>query len=555
MMCWIFPILSFGISVVTANSFFEPLVVKLDNATFTGVYEGPLLKFLGIPYAQPPIADLRFRLPQSLPPYNGSHLAINSGPSCPQLGPGLPVVGGNATNWLNDLNSTFSILADVVFGPISEDCLTIDIIKPANIISETNLPVVVWFIAGGFEYGSSSMLDGGVIVQRSIELNEPIIYVSMNFRQNAFGFLASQQVKDAGVGNIGLYDQRLALRWVQKYIAAFGGDPTRVTIWGDSAGAISAALQMLTNGGNSEGLFRAAFMQSGSSVPLEDITRGQAYYDDIVSRTNCGGFNDTLACLRTIPYDDLQAAIDNSPRISSYQSAQLAWLPRVDGVFLTKTPTELVDEDSVAQIPFISGNCDDEGTFFSFANSNVTTDSEFREYITQYWLSTTNSSVIDSIMELYPSNITLGSPFDTGSANALTPQFKRLAAFQGDIVFHGPRRYFVQQRAQSGKQKVWSYLSKRLKWLPYLGSAHASDVLNVYGPGDMTDYLIRFVVNLDPNVGSQANAAFYWPEYTLQDKQLLTFLDDVAAPLAISTDTYRSQALSYVSKVESTCCV
>ncbi|KAH7906742.1 Alpha/Beta hydrolase protein [Hygrophoropsis aurantiaca] len=520
MIYWILPILSFSISVVTANSFLEPLVVKLDSAIFTGVNEGPLLKFLGIPYAQPPIADLRFRLPQSLPPYTGSYLATSSGPSCPQLGPGLPVV---------------------------VEGLTIDIIKPANTISETNLPVVVLnrfcFKSGAFDFGGSSTMDGGVIVQRSIELNEPIIYVSMNFRQ---------QVKDAGVGNIGLYDQRLALRWVQKYITAFGGDPARVTIWGESSGAISVALQMLTNGGNSEGLFRAAFMQSGASIPLGDITRGQAYYDDIVSRTNCEGSKDTLACLRTIPYDDLKAAVDNSPRVLSYQSLQLAWLPRIDGVFLTKSPAELVDEDSVAQIPFISGNCDDEGTVFSFANSNVTTDSEFREYITQYWLPTANSSIIDTFMELYPSNITLGSPFDTGSANALTPQFKRLAAFQGDVVFHGPRRHFVQQRAQSGKQKVWSFLSKRLKSLPYLGSAHASDLLNVYGPGDMTDYLIRFVVNLNPNGGGRGNAAFYWPEYSLQDKQLLTFLDSVTTPLAISTDTYRSQALSYISKFEST---
>jgi acetylcholinesterase len=142
--------------------------------------------------------------------------------------------------------------------------------------------------------------------------------------------------------------------------------------WGQSAGAISVSLQMLTNGGNTEGLFRAAFMQSGSPIPVGDITRGQPYYDFLVEHTNCTGSSDTLACLRAAPYDQLQAAIDSTPSLFSYQSLALAWGPRADGYFLTDDPQKLVQQGQVARIPFVSGECDDEGTLFSLSQVNVT---------------------------------------------------------------------------------------------------------------------------------------------------------------------------------------
>lgn len=142
--------------------------------------------------------------------------------------------------------------------------------------------------------------------------------------------------------------------------------------WGQSAGGMSVALQMLTNDGNSEGLFRAAFMQSGSPIPVGDITRGQKYYDALVEQTNCSGSNDTLQCLREAPYDLLKAAVDKSPSIFTYQvcgllynmtrcnerypqSLDLAWLPRTDGDFIKETPQQLVFDGKVANVPFVTG--------------------------------------------------------------------------------------------------------------------------------------------------------------------------------------------------------
>jgi len=381
-------------------------------------------------------------------------------------------------------------------------------------------------------------------VRRSIALGKPIVYVSLNYRLNAFGFLAGKEVKEAGVGNIGLQDQRQAFRWIQKYISAFGGDHTEVTIWGESAGAISVALQMVANDGDAEGLFRAAFMESGSPIPVGDITHGQKFYDALVSQTGCLGASDTLECLRQVPFSTLKVAVDASPGIFSPQSLALAWLPRADGTFLSNDPQTLVQQGSVANIPFVTGDCDDEGTLFALSSLNVTTEAELRDYLTTFFLPSATQSDLDTFLTLYPADITQGSPFDTGDLNALTPEFKRIAAILGDLVFQAPRRFFLQQRA--GKQNAWAFLSKRLKATPFLGSLHASDLVNVYGGADMTDFLINFVNSLDPN----GPTTLSWPKYdpTSSSPQLMTFLDGVI-PEVLSPDTYRQDAMNFVTKL------
>ncbi|KAJ3905545.1 Alpha/Beta hydrolase protein [Lentinula edodes] len=527
--------------VLQACVFASPLAgptVTLDSAVVTGVTSGNTQEFLGIPFAQPPTGPLRFNLPQPVPSYNASFSATAMGPACPQQTIDLPILTGLAAE-------TIDFIVNSIYGfvfPDDEDCLTINVIKPASATTSSKLPVLVWIFGGGFELGGPQMYDGTSIVERSIELDEPVIYVSMNYRVTAFGFLSSQEVKDAGVGNLGLQDQREAFRWVQKYIGAFGGDPTKVTIWGESAGAISASLHMVSNGGNTEGLFRAAFMQSGSPIPVGDITDGQAYYDTLVEATGCSESSDTLDCLRGVDYTVLKAAVDASPGIFAYQSLNLAWLPRADGVFLTDDPQKLVQQGQVSAIPIVSGDCDDEGTLFSLASLNVTTQSDIATYVQTIFLPNISDSDLAELLTEYPADITEGSPFDTGILNAITPEFKRIAAFQGDAVFQAPRRFFLQ--SLSGKQPIWSFINKRLKDLPVLGSAHGTDILNVYGGGDMADYLIRFAATLDPN----GNTGIEWPQYTTGSPNMLQFNDGLI-PLTLSLDNYRESAMSFTTQL------
>ncbi|KAG1741514.1 Alpha/Beta hydrolase protein [Suillus paluster] len=527
--CWAF------VAASTSNNPATP-TVTLDNATITGIASDSVNMWLGIPFALPPTGNLRFQLPQPIPPYNTNYSATAYGLACPQQALTIPNVQGLPAETL----AYFAAATDTNYSS-SEDCLTLNVFAPADATPQSGLPVVIWIFGGGFQIGGTSTYNGSVIVNASITLNVPAVYVSINYRLTAFGFLASQEVKDAGVGNLGLQDQRQAMRWVQKYISAFGGDPTKVTIWGQSSGSMSVALHMVTNGGNTEGLFRAAFMESGSPLPVGDITHGQGYYDFLVDQTGCANSSDTLQCLREVPYSALMDAINQTPNIFSYPGMFLIWLPRVDGVFLTADPQDLVLQGSVADIPFITGDCDDEGTLFSFSSLNVTTDSQFEEYI-QYWFPDAPSATIQQLMEYYPGNITQGSPFDTGDLNALTPQFKRVAAFQGDMSFHARRRFFLEQR--SSNQNTWAFLSKRLKTVPYLGSFHASDLLNIYTGGDVVSRLVRFVANLDPNgVGD-----LEWPMWTSYSPNLLTFLDG-SVPQEITQDTYRAEAIACMIKL------
>ena len=171
---------------------------------------------------------------------------------------------------------------------------------------------------------------------------------------------------------------------------------------------------------------------------------------------------------------------------------------------------------------------------------------------------------MDKVLRLYPKNVTQGSPYDTGTQNALTPQFKRIASILGDLVFQATRRFFLDN--SSGKQDTWSFctlhafphlhaqgvdlytVSKRLKSLPILGSVHSSDIQNIYGPGELTDYLIHFATNLDPNGGSSPP----WLQYTTASRQLLTLLDGPVNNVTITQDTYRTHGMEFMTELSLT---
>jgi carboxylesterase type B len=146
--------------------------------------------------------------------------------------------------------------------------LTLDIVRPSGVSKHDNLPVFVWIYGGNFVAGSSAdpRYNTSYIVNSSVLIDKPIIAVSINYRVGGWGFLASKEIADAGESNIGLYDQRLALRWIQENIPDFGGDPSKVTIAGESAGGFSVGYHLTGFNGKNDGLFRAAIMQSGNSM-------------------------------------------------------------------------------------------------------------------------------------------------------------------------------------------------------------------------------------------------------------------------------------------------
>jgi carboxylesterase type B len=201
-------------------------------------------QFLGIRYAKPPVGPLRFAPPQPWPTEFGLTVdATAYGPGCPQL-PAFALYNG-----------------------LSEDCLTLNVIVPSNTCPETSrLPVMFFIHGGGNANGQSIFYNGTALVQQSVEIGKPIVYVSINYRLNGFGFTASPEFNDAGLSNLGLMDQHLALEWVHDNIAHFGGDPKKVTIFGESAGAVDswAQLHYAHTHDEDEKYFRAMITQSGA---------------------------------------------------------------------------------------------------------------------------------------------------------------------------------------------------------------------------------------------------------------------------------------------------
>ncbi|GAA5885922.1 hypothetical protein JCM16303_003028 [Sporobolomyces ruberrimus] len=531
--------------------------VKTSQGTFIGANKFGIESFKGIPFALPPVGDLRFAPPQADNRTLGTFNATNYGPSCLQMvGQGDPVAEAIiGTFRAAALGVDPTAASASVPNNQSEDCLSVNVFRPQGTSANDSLPVLAWIYGGGFLFGESSGYDPTAILLQSMVTEKPVVYVSLNYRLNSFGFLPGQEAADDNSTSInaGLLDQRLALEWVHKNIGSFGGDPDKVTIFGESAGAISVAYQMLAYNGNissstdGKPLFRGAIMESGAPTPAGPASRGQSSYDVIANATNCttGG----IACLRALSADALLNATNLLPNLNAVSSLAIPFLPRTDYSFVSETADKLVAERRFAQnVSIISGNQYDEGTILTLGTGlNITTSEALDNWLATTFSTNSTAEQRQRLLELYPEDVTQGSPFDTGDLYALAPQSKRIAALLGDMVFQGPRRAFLNQTRET--QPTWAYSSRAFRNTPVIGSFHSSDVLSLYGarpgaPGDeMRQRWIEFTYNLNPNVEGYID----WPEY----KNNYTLLELTDSNSTTVTDDYRKEQMDYIISIES----
>ncbi|KAL2146352.1 hypothetical protein VTI28DRAFT_4377 [Corynascus sepedonium] len=533
--------------------------VTISSGSIVGVNRIATEAFNGIPFAQPPVGPLRLKPPVKLNSSLGIFDATGIAPACPQFLAD------------SDSNEFLAKVIDTVTGlpffqnalKISEDCLTVNVIRPKGTKAGDKLPVLFWIFGGGFELGWSSMYDGGPLVSNAINMGKPYVFVAINYRVGGFGFMPGKEILADGSANLGHLDQRMGLEWVADNIEAFGGDPDKVTIWGESAGAISVFNQMtLYDGDNTykgKPLFRGAIMNSGSIIPADpvDCPKGQEIYDAVVAKAGCAGASDTLACLRQLPYDEFIEAANSVPAILSYNSVALSYLPRPDGKVLTKSADLLVRERKYAAVPMIIGDQEDEGTLFSLFQSNITSTEKLVSYLGELFFHGASKKQLQGLVNTYSPSITAGSPFGSGIFNEIYPGFKRLAAILGDLVFTLTRRVFLEVATTVNPDvPAWSYLASYDQGTPILGTFHGSDLLQVfygilpnYASKSIQSYYANFVYNQDPNDASggtsaKSKIAENWPRWTGKERKLINFFANRNGYL---TDDFRSESANFIA--------
>lgn len=225
----------------------------------------------------------------------------------------------------------------------------------------------------------------------------------------------------------------------------------------------------------------------------------------------------------------------------------MSYLPRPDGTVLTASPEVLVTEGKYAQVPFIIGDQEDEGTIFALFQSNITTTAELTTYLLDFFFHDATEAQVEALIATYPDTTDDGSPFRTGILYDWYPQYKRIAAMLGDLTFTLSRRAFLAL-ANSVYPDVpnWSYLSSYDYGTPFLGTFHGSDILQVffgidpdYASASFQSYYLSFVYNLDPNNGS---SYMTWPQWS-ESKELL---NAYAMSAVLITDDFRSDTYDFI---------
>ncbi|MGU3497862.1 carboxylesterase/lipase family protein [Mycobacterium sp. C31M] len=307
----------------------DPSVVQTVDGLVQGVATLDKRNFAGIPYAAPPVGPLRWQPPQPVTPWTGVRDATKVGPRCIQ-DEGTDLEMGRQTD---------------------EDCLTLNVWTPPP--SDEKRAVMVWIHGGAFINGNGGMYDSRWLVDRG-----DIVVVTLNYRLGALGFLADPALGPAGeVGNYGLLDQQAALRWVHDNIAAFGGDPDKVTIAGESAGGMSVCDHMVAPG--SAGLFRAAIIQSGPCQAQLALPDSERISQDYAREVGCADRATAAACLRALPDHKLRKPVWYGRIGEDTLSGPVYGTP-----VLPEDPMVAFREGRAADVPVLIGSNRDEFTLF-----------------------------------------------------------------------------------------------------------------------------------------------------------------------------------------------
>ncbi|XP_067171136.1 acetylcholinesterase [Apteryx mantelli] len=525
----------------------EELVAQTEAGPVRGVRvpvgSGHVTAFLGIPYAEPPLGRLRFQRPRAPRPWSGVLDASAYRHACYQYVDTMYPGFGGSEMWNPNRE-------------MSEDCLYLNVWVPSP--RPRNASVLVWIYGGGFYSGAASL---DVYDGRYLAHAEKVVLVSMNYRVGAFGFLALPGHPEAP-GNVGLLDQRLALRWVQSNIRFFGGDAGAVTLFGESAGAASVGMHLLSPA--SRPLFRRAVLQSGSpNGPWATVgaAEGRRRAALLAKLVGCGGGgggggNDTelLGCLRA---KEPQELIDKEWSVLPHQGIfRFAFVPVVDGDFLADTPEALLSAGGRPEAQVLLGAVQDEGTYFlvygapGFGKDNESLISR-EEFLGGVRLGVphANELAAEAVVLQYTDWLDQDNPVKNREA---------LDDIVGDHNVVCPLMHFALRWAERGGT-VFAYLfdhrASNMLWPPWMGVPHGYEIEFVFGqPLDpslnytaeeeqLSRRIMRYWGNFartgDPNEPSERERR--WPSYTAAGQRYARLN---ARPLAVAQGL-RAQACAF----------
>lgn len=505
-------------------------VIRIDSGELRGLLVGEaqdIESFKGIPYAKPPVGSMRWREPVAPDAWTGVRDCFEYGNACPQRAPAMmaamPEMAINA--------------------PLSEDCLYLNVWRPAGDVKEP-LPVLFWIHGGGYVIGAASqpLYDGQDLARSGA------VVVSINYRLGPFGFLAHPSLSKESVqgvsGNYGILDQIEALRWVQRNVSAFGGDPKRVTIFGESAGGGSVLCLMVAP--SAKGLFQAAIAQSAPEMSLASL-RSSTQENSSAEQTGVqllkqlGLDSDAnVDQLRELDAGKLAEAfpsleLDTKQLELNLRRVPLAMAPVVDGKVIPDLPNRLFAADRAHPVPMIVGNTRDEMTLFM---TQTPMPKELVDY--EQAISKNFGDLSTEILAAYP---------------ATNPKSIRDSVIQlaGDSVFGSQARHVARLHAKNGHPTYRYVFSCGTKQFPLsmLGAHHACELPYIFGQPAKPDEAVKKVVGLvqgywvnfaktgDPNgVGLPI-----WPMTNLASDVLIEIEKEV-----VIRETYRNVQLDMVDR-------
>ena len=486
---------------ISMNSYADSLTVKTEQGKVHGktVNEGKVKAFLGLPYATPPVGDLRWKAPQPAANWEGERDATKFGAHCAQ---------GH-------------VFDDMVFqdNGDSEDCLFLNVYTPASASKKTKLPVMFWIHGGGYAGGGSNepRHNGDFLPTKNV------ILVTFNYRLGVFGFLATEDLaKEANgaAGNYGLLDMVAALQWVKANISGFGGDPGNVTIFGESAGSFAVSTLMASP--MAQGLFQKAIGESGAAF-------GNVLPTDTLADREKSDAEWAASALDARSLTELRA-IPTAKILDAVKSKKGGFSPVIDGRLLTEPVPDTYAAGKQAHVPLLAGWNSDEGSFVAMGGVSK---EKFQGMAAGLF-----KDRAPEFLKLYPGDTdaqALRSAIDFGSDS-----FIAFSTWQ-----------WLEAHRKTGESPVYRYhfelAATPSKYHPGTFAFHSDDIEYVFGtldtrPGwtvrpedrklseEMMSYWTNFAKTGDPN----GPGLPVWPKYDKDDS--LIHLND---PITSGPDTLR----------------